>query len=244
LDSDVPFDPAFDFREEARDHRTGKNRDPDRFSSTLREYHRRLWSKPLPGGDQFGLSKAKPGAYLHHRSSRGEFSLASDSAVPTFITYRRMKHIIREVPAAEKLEFDTITYQMGGMMLFPGNRIEGKKTINGARGCHPRIADRLDLTVECIRLHYLGETSPLAEALNRYRDFFVLFEDFAGYVDFFLLQDLASADRTAVHLFLPFKDFESSPLPGTLDAFRTYRDRAVTFVEARSRRMVEYLAGS
>jgi hypothetical protein len=46
-----------------------------------------------------------------------------------------------------------LTYTMGGMMLFPSNVVEGKMTINGARGCHPRLKDRFDLTVECIRLH-------------------------------------------------------------------------------------------
>ena len=35
--------------------------------------------------------------------------------------------------------------------LFPGNQIGRKMTINAARGCHPRINDRFDLTVECIR---------------------------------------------------------------------------------------------
>ena len=50
-------------------------------------------------------------------------------------------------------------------MVFPANRIEKKNTINGARGVHPRIADRFDLTAECIRRHYLGIESPLAVVL-------------------------------------------------------------------------------
>ena len=41
-----------------------------------------------------------------------------------------------------------------------------------------QIADPFDLTLECIRRHYLGETSPLAETLRRYEQFFALFEDF------------------------------------------------------------------
>ena len=50
----------------------------------------------------------------------------------------------------------------------------------------PRIAGRFDLTVECIRGHYLDEPSPLSDTLARYADFFALFGDFDGYVDFFL----------------------------------------------------------
>ena len=86
-------------------------------------------------------------------------------------------------------------------------------TINVARGCHPRIKDRFDLTVECIRRHYLDEPSPLSDALARYADFFGLFGDFAGYVDFFHLQDLVNEDASAVKFFTPFEDFTASPLP-------------------------------
>lgn len=58
---------------------------------------------------------------------------------------------------------------------------------HGARGFHPRITDRIDLTLECIRRHYQAEDSPRGEVLARYGDFFALFEDFRGYVDFWLL---------------------------------------------------------
>jgi hypothetical protein len=57
-------------------------------------------------------------------------------------------------------------------------------TINAQRGCHSRIRDQFDLTHECIRRHYLDEPSPLSDTLARYADFFGLFGDFAGYVDF------------------------------------------------------------
>lgn len=80
-------------------------------------------------------------------------------------------------------------------MLFPGNRINGKMTINGARGFHPQIKDRFDLTVECIRRHYLKEANPLSKTLERYADYFRLFDDFQGFVDFFLLQDLVTAEK-------------------------------------------------
>ena len=80
-----------------------------------------------------------------------------------------------------------------------GNRIDRKWTINQARGCLRRISDRLDLTLECIRRHYLGLDDPsrLGETLKLYSDFFALFESFRGYVDFFLLQDLVTDDYSA-----------------------------------------------
>ncbi|WP_352311546.1 hypothetical protein, partial [Psychrobacter sp. W2-37-MNA-CIBAN-0211] len=80
-----------------------------------------------------------------------------------------------------------------------------------------------DLTLECIRRHYEGEASPLDQALLRHADFFRLFEDFRGYVDFFLLQDLVTDDYTSVRFFTPFDNFTTPALPGTPEAYERYR---------------------
>ncbi len=75
------------------------------------------------------------GPYLLHRSDeRGEFSLSSDAVVASF----RYLTVVQDEPEHLK-EFMHIGYTMGGMMLWPGNQIDGKMTINGAGGCHPRI---------------------------------------------------------------------------------------------------------
>ena len=66
------------------------------------------------------------------------------------------------------------------MMLFPGRQMDGKRSSNQERGFNSQIANRLDLTVECIRLDYLGETSPMAEARIRHGDFFALVQDLTG----------------------------------------------------------------
>jgi hypothetical protein len=231
------FDPTFDFRTEA-----GEGEDPDSTSPTLKAYHKLLWSKPLPNGDPFDLDDTKPGAYLHHLSSRGEFYLTSDSASPTWISWRKMAHIIPLIPELVRKQFRTTAHQMGGKILFPGRKIDGKQTINQERGRNSEIADRLDLTLECTRLHYLGETSPLADALIRYGDFFALFGDFKGYTDFFLLQDLVSDESSAVKFLMPFAGFGTSALPGSVEGYEDYRRNAIRFVEARNRRMSEYVA--
>ena len=152
-----------------------------------------------------------------------------------------MTHIIDQIPEVEREEFNRIGYTIGGMMVFPGNQVDRKLTINGARGFNPRIADRFDLTVECIRRHYLDEPSPLSDTLARYADFFGLFGDFAGYVDFFHLQDLVDEVTSTVKFFTPFEDFTASPLPGTLDAYFEYRQRAIEFIESRNRRIAAYV---
>lgn len=230
------IDISFDFRSD-----TPPGLDPDSFSPTLRRYHQLLWSKPLPSGALFELDVAVP-PYLHHLSELGEFWLTSDAVIPFWSRWKRMAHISGQIPEVEREEFNRIGYTIGGMMVFPGNKVGSAMTINGARGCDSRIADRFDLTVECIRRHYLGESSPLGDTLARYADFFDLFGDFAGYVDFFYLQDLVNGATSTVKFFTPFEDFTGSPLPRTLDAFLWYRERAAEFVESRNRRIAASLA--
>jgi hypothetical protein len=230
------FDPTFDFRAEAG------GEDPDSTSPTLKAYHKLLWSKPLPSGDPFDLDDTKPGDYLHHLSARGEFTLTSDSAVQTWSRpgkWPEMQGVIAQIPEQEKERFLTVAHQIGGKVMFP---VDSKPTVNQARGMNKQIADRFDLTLECIRLHYLGETSPLAEALDRYVSFFTLFEDFKGYTDFFLLQDLVSDDSSAVKFLMPFADFGASPLPDSVEEYQHYRENAIRFVKGRNRRMAEYVA--
>ena len=230
----MDIDVIFDFRSD-----TPPGKDPDTWSPTLRHYHRLLWSKPLPSGEPFALDDATPGAYLHHRSAIGEFWLSSDSVVPTFSRTRRIAHIIEQVPVEDRDVFHAISYTIGGMMVFPGNRIDGKMTINGARGCHHKIKDRFDLTVECIRRHYSSQSSPLSDTFERYADFFRLFGDFPGYVDFFLLQDLVTVDYSAVRFFSPFEDFDPWPIPGTVTEYIDYRRLATDFIKARNLRILD-----
>jgi hypothetical protein len=225
------IDVTFDFRSD-----TPPGKDPDAFSPMLRRYHKRLWSKPLPSGAMFELVDTTSRVYLHHRSALGEFRLASDAVVPTFTKEPRIRPILEKIPEAV-VSFNAIGYTIGGMMLFPGNQVDRRMTINAARGCHPRIKDRFDLTVECIRRYYLEEDSPLRPTLARYVDFFRLFGDFRGYVQFFLLQDLVTEDLSAVRFFAPFEEFKSWPVPETSAAYLAYRERAVGFIQARNRRV-------
>ncbi len=226
------IDITFDFRTD-----TPPGKDPDVLSPTLRRYHKLLWSKPLPNGVAFTLDNTSPKVYLHHHSDVGEFLLSSDGAIPTFTRRRRMAHIVNQIPPEEREAFIALAYTIGGMMVFPGNQIDRKLTINCARGFHPQISDRFDLTVECIRRHYLGLTSPLSETLERYTDFFRLFKDFRGYIEFFLLQDIVTNDFTAVKFFKPFEGFDVSPLPATKEEYILYKKLAIEFIMTRNSRI-------
>jgi len=148
---------------------TPEGQDPDRYSKTLRSYHKSLWSKRLPCGTFFGLEDNVRGHYLYHQSGLGEFSLSSDAVIPTF---KWNGHVKSMIPMNQLEDFDDATYTIGGMMVFPGKRIDGKWTINQARGCTRLIGDRFDLTLESIRRHYTDGTSPLSDVLARYSSFF------------------------------------------------------------------------
>jgi len=229
------IDITFDFRSD-----TPPNRDPDALSPTLHRFHQALWSKPLPGGARFDLQDARPRGYLRHCSELGEFFLSSDSVIPSFRKEASLSTTLAGISTEEQAAFIGLTYTIGGMMVFPGNVIDGRMTINGARGFHPRIKDRFDLTVECIRLHYRREPSPLGDTLSRYASFFSLFEDFRGYVSFFLLQDITTDDCTAVRFHAPFSGFDKSPVPAGQDAYLSYRRLATQFIGARNRRILEF----
>ena len=65
--------------------------------------------------------------------------------------------------------------------------------------------------------------------------------DFRGFVEFFLLQDAVSADCDAVIFCAPLRGFSTaSAIPQTMEEYREYRLRAITFIEARNRRIAEY----
>jgi hypothetical protein len=232
------IDTSFDFRRDAG------GKDPDGHSVTLCRYHKLLWSRVLPSGALFDLEVSRRhGAYvLHHRSELGEFSLTSDSITHTYTKVPKLKHITELFSEEENEAFRTLGYTIGGMLVFPGNRIDRKQTINGARGCHWKIRDRFDLTLECIRRYYIGQHNLLEDTLNRYGDFFALFEDFRGYVEFFMLQDLVVGDYSAVTFLMPFDDFRTSPVPGDVDTYREYRRLTIEFVEARNRRIDRHAA--
>ena len=187
---------------------------------------------------------ALTGGLLRHRSELGEFVLASDTVIPTWEKWAKASSVIGQLSEDERKVFAKIRYTIGGMMVFPSKKIDGGQTINAERGMNGKIGDRMDLTLECIRRYYQGERSHpekaiqrFANTLQRYAAFFALFEDFKGYVDFFLLQDMVTSDYSEVKFALPFDDFSSGPLPRDADSYREYRCKSIEFISARNRRI-------
>ena len=215
---------------------TPKGKDPDSYSSTLRSYHRILWSRELPNGSLFKLDETIP-MRLHHKSELGEFVLSSDSIAHTYSNIKSTTDIVKKIDAEELEKFVSLCSTIGGYIIFPSERINNQMTINGARGVNKKIRDRFDLTLECIRKYYKNEDSPLNETFERYKQFFNLFESFKGYVDFFLLQDLVTSDYLSIKYFVPFESFEDYPLPNDIEEYKQYKYNLSNFVSSRSQRM-------
>lgn len=223
------IDTTFDVRTDSH------GKDPDLHSKTLRKYHQVLWSKELPDGRKLILDDN-----LKNISDVGYFEFSSDSIIHTFSTWKRMSKIISQIPDESVEEFVGIAYTIGGMTIFPSDKVEGKKTINGERGLNHKINDRIDLTLECIRRYYLNEESPMTECLNAYSKFFDLFCNFKGYIDFFLFQDLVTEDYNEIKFLYPFDDFKYNSLPKSVEEYENYKNATMMFINKRNRRIVDW----
>ena len=224
------IDITFDF------HADSYGKDPDAHSPTLKKYHKILWSKSLPNGKIFNLRDAKSGAYLYHKSERGQFFLGSDSISHSYKYHKRKQWLTRQIPEAVNQVYSAGS-TIGAYIIFPNNKINNKQTINGAHGCNGKIDDRFDLTLECIRRFYLGLPSPLYDVFLRYQDFFGLFRDFRGYIDFFLLQDLVTENYAQIKFYLPFDNFMSSPNFHCVNDYLIYQERVIDFLNNRNSRI-------
>lgn len=210
-------------------------KDPDFASPTLKSYHQLLWSKPLPNGQTLSLETGKD-CYLKWNG----IYFGSDSITATFRNERN-KHreeFEQGIPNYSVFEKEVLSklYTIGGTIIFP----QTSWSMNRARGCHPRICDRWDLTLECIRRFYSGESSPLDKSLTQNKEFFDLFVDFRGYVDFFLLQDCVD-EQYDVRFWLNTPLFVSNPLPQDLESYLAWVDTQLDFAEKRNRRIKDYV---
>lgn len=213
--------------------------DPDATSKTLKAYHKFLWSKELPSGRILDLRDDLPNSYLYHESEHGVFYLGSDAITHSYRNQKSKQDLIRQA-RNEADELFEIGSTIGAYLLFPNKQINRQPTINQARGVNAFIDDRFDLTLECIRRHYLGIPSPLSSTLTRYQPFFELFEDFQSYVDFFLLNDLLDTNNR-IKFYLPFDEFNSKPRFNNIEDYRIYKEGVCEFVTGRNARILAFL---
>lgn len=227
----------------------GYGGDADRDSALLQSWHQRLWSKGLPDGRRIAWQPGAGETVLTHDSELGRFRVSSDTIATTHASYTRygMAALGAELGSAEVERYERSFYTIGGFIVFPRHTA----SLNQVRGRDHRIADRFDLTLECIRRHYVGvKDNPLGEVLARDADFFALFgvgeAGFEGYVEYFLLQDLVEGGR--IRWFDAFEqegwDFDRPPLPSAAVGYRQYLDHVGSFVAARNMRIADWCAAT
>ncbi len=211
--------------------------DPDRYSRSLLCDHCTLWKRELPNGVLFSPT-VKSGYLIWNGQTYG-----SDSITASF-RYVRYKHMLDKV-AADKADYRAFVedylhklYTIGGSIIFPAHR----NSINQMRGCNKKISDRWDLTLECIKRFYEGKPSPLSKYLEADRNFFMQFCSFKEYVDFFFLQDCVTEDYSEVLFWLGNGDFETDPLPQTIEEYYSWIDDQLHFVELRNKRISSFLS--
>lgn len=176
--------------------------------------------------------------YLHW----SKFTMSSDAISDSYRGDKRMAALISEVKS-DAGELFTLGSTIGAYTIFLSYRVDRKNTIIGSRGMNAKIADRFDLTLESVRRHYTVDESQLPDVLERYNNYFELFVDFKGYVDFFLLQDLVDSEYF-VRYFLPFDGFKRNRAPANADEYRALKEATAAFIQARGQRMLASLPSS
>ena len=209
--------------------------DPDADSTKLYDFHSLLWNKEIPNNSTLNLSiLSKSYGRLILKTNLTD-NLSSDRMCPHFVGKYNGK-LDEWLSDADKEKFQQKVRTIGGHIVFPAHRKNGF-TINQARGVNRKISDRFDLTLECFRRHYANEESPLTSTLIRYSDFFKLFKDFKGYVDFFMLQDFIE-NKEEVKFSLPFDDFNRSALPENKEEYVSYMDSTIELIDRRNERII------
>lgn len=241
LDIDVNFDFTTDSNFWATYSKGRSESDPDTNSPTLRRYHQMLYSRQTPSGKILKLEQGK-NKYNDYLVCDG-VRYSSDSILNMY-SYR-LPEIEKEIENFDDLiiKFKHDGYTIGGEIIFPKHNIKlYGQTMNQRRGWCPQIKDRFDLTLECIRRFYNGEDNPLSDVLKADEDFFKMFVDFRGYVDFFFLNDLVSEDYKKVKLFFgTYEDiFKRSPFPQNKQEWEQLFESQKQFLNKRNERIKRF----
>lgn len=238
------FDISFDFITDE----PAKNRpDADRDSPKLRSLHELLWTKRLNSGLLFAPqrpSRRRDGYLIFTDASEVRHWYGSDAITNSYGRWLRPKPLVAAIAGLnedQRARYLCPPYTIGSAMIWPVRK-KDRPTMNTARGLRLVIADRMDLTLECVRRHYAGEPgSPLAAVTNAYADFFALFDGFKEFVDFFHFQDLVTPDYAQIHFYLPFANFQRAGTPSTTEEYVRYREATLDFIDQRSRRMAKWI---
>ena len=66
-----------------------------------------------------------------------------------------------------------------------------------------------------------------------------LFDNFKGYIDFSLLNDLVDENEN-IKFYLPFDNFKTTPTFADIEEYLTYKKGVMNFIKARNTRIENY----
>lgn len=214
-------------------------RDPDTCSVILRMYQQQLYSRETSNGLRLVLDDHLVWNNMHF----------SSDAIINMYAYQ-LPEVEKEIDDYEETikKYIHKSYTIGGEIIFPKHDFKKYgQTINQRRGWHPRIKDRFDLTLECIRRFYEGKDSPLFKTLKIDEAFFNLFgkgkNGFKNYVDFFFLNDLVLPNGK-INFFLDTKtDIFScnDPRPQNKQEWQQLYDNQMKFLENRNKKINDFI---
>jgi hypothetical protein len=245
------FDTSFDYK---TDTPSRTKPDAGKDSQMLRADHELLWTKELPlSGDIFAarLTTRKDRYLIFTDANKEKHCYGSDPITSSYTTWveeknprsRALVDAIAGLDDEQRARYLNPPYTIGSAMIWPV-RTKDYWTMNRARGARLLIADRMDLTLECIRRHYAREPgSPLADSTTAYADFFKLFGTFKGFVEFFHFEDLITpgSDYQKIEYFLRPNNFKRSGTPVTTLEYIEYRENVLAFIEKRNSRMAKWV---
>lgn len=234
-----------------------KVRDIDTYSQTLREYQACIYKKALQRHNNiiFDLKLGNNPEYdylywndsIYYGDDLAKSRFASDSIVNMQERYKPVRDndfvpdLTDEGIKRILKEYVKSASTIGGEIIFPKH----PNSINAARGRNPKIKDRFDLTLECIKRFYEQrdnqekEYNPLYDALKADEKFFDLFDDFGDYVEFFYL-DGSYVQDGEIKFFIggkPNFDNNFTPLPTSLEEWEQLYKNQMACLAARNEKI-------
>ena len=242
------FDITFDYLLDT----TPPGKDPDSHSPRLKADHQLLWTKELCERQLFKLTvseipKVRRNNYLMFEQTPDKsITFGSDAITNSYTRWGRPNALAQakaELSEEQKRRYLNPPYTIGSAMIWPVRGIH-LPTLNTSRGMRQSIADRMDLTLECIRRHYAKEpVSPLADVTTNYGDFFELFCTFEKFVEFFHFQDLVTPEGKIAFFLDEDEDtvFTRTGVPVTKDEYIRVQEASLKFIALRGNRMADWV---
>lgn len=251
------LDLTFDYDSDHDATKPRKQRwDADNDSPRLRLDHELLWTKELRSGVRFAPSapRARRDGYLIWTDATGvQHWYGSDAITHSYTSWDSPPALAAAkagLTETQRAEFLAPRYTLASSSIWPV-KSSAPRSMNQARCFGPArrtIADRIDLTLECVRRYYLGHSSDgyLSETIRAYSEFFDLFQDgFEEFVEFFHFQPLVTPDGIRSLLdageLLNDYTFDKEATPSSTQEYVTYRQNTLAFVAARGQLMAEWV---